>query len=65
MVKISYDPDVDILYIRLADGEEYDVIEAGDAEVFVDEEGKVLAVEVWNASKNGLGEIIKPAKSPA
>ena len=59
MVKMSYDPDVDILYIRLGDGVEYDVIEAGDAEVHVDEKGKVLAIEVWNASRNGLKEIIK------
>lgn len=59
MVKMSYDPDVDILYIRLGDGVEYDVIEAGDAEVHVDEKGKVLAIEVWNASRNGLKEIIE------
>ena len=59
MVKMSYDPDADILYIRLGDGVEYDVIEAGDAEVHVDEEGKVLAIEVWNASRNGLKEIIE------
>jgi len=59
LVKMSYDPDVDILYIRLGDGVEYDVIEAGDAEVHVDEKGKVLAIEVWNASRNGLKEIIE------
>lgn len=59
MVKISYDPDVDILYIKLSKDIEYDVIEADDAEIHVDENGRVLAVEIWNASKNGLQEIIE------
>ena len=59
MVKINYDPKADILYIRLAEGIEYDVFEAGDAEIHVDEEGKVIAIEVWNASKNGLKEIME------
>jgi uncharacterized protein YuzE len=59
LAKISYDPQTDILYIRIIDGKEYDVIETHDSELYVDKSGKVLAIEVWNASKNGLESIIK------
>lgn len=59
LAKISYDPESDILYVRVREGLEHDVLEEDDAEVYVDEKGGVLAVEVWNASRNGLDEIIK------
>ena len=61
VVRISYDPDADILYVELRDEEEADVISIGDAEVLVDGEGRPVAIEIWNASKHGLKEIITDA----
>ena len=58
MVRISYDSESDILYIEISDKQEYDVLEAEDAEILVDEDGKPIAIEIWNASKNGLKEIL-------
>ena len=58
MVKISYDSESDILYIEISDRQEYDVLEAEDAEILVDEDGKPIAIEIWNANKNGLKEIL-------
>jgi len=40
MVRISYDSESDILYIEISDKQEYDVLEAEDAEILVDEDGK-------------------------
>jgi uncharacterized protein YuzE len=54
-----YDPETDILYVRMSDGKEYDVIETDDSELYIDKSGKLLVIEVWNASKNGLESIIK------
>ncbi|MDA4111746.1 MAG: DUF2283 domain-containing protein [Thaumarchaeota archaeon] len=59
MAKITYDPETDILYVRILDGPEYDVLESDDSELYVDKSGKLLAIEVWNASKNGLDSIIR------
>lgn len=55
MAKISYDPETDILYVRILDGKECDVIETDDLELYVDKSGKVLAIEVWEASITNQG----------
>lgn len=45
MAKISYDPETDILYVRILDGKEYDVIETDDSELYVDNPGKFLLLK--------------------
>ena len=58
MVEMSYDPESDILYIELKEGVESDIITINDAEILIDEQGTPIAIEIWNASKHGLKEII-------
>lgn len=53
-MNIEYDPDVDALYVRLADSK---VIESEEVQPGIvldfDESGKVVGVEVLNAGKRG------------
>jgi uncharacterized protein YuzE len=59
-MRVSYDPEADMLYIVLREGAVKDTVEAED-DVFVEiaEDGGVAGVEVRNASKNVLEPIAK------
>jgi len=59
-VRVSYDPEADILYIVIREGPVKDTVEAGD-DVFIEiaEDGNVAGIEIWNASKNVLEPIVK------
>ena len=52
-MKISYDPKVDVVYIKLAKGK-YDVSREISESIVVDEDkkGKVLGIEILDATKN-------------
>jgi uncharacterized protein YuzE len=54
-MRVSCDPEADILYIVLREGPVKDAVEAED-DVFVEiaEDGGVAGIEVRNASKNVL-----------
>ena len=59
MVKrVHYDPEADILYIVLREGPAEDTVEV-DEDIFVevDEEGNIVGIEVWRASKNILDQV--------
>lgn len=60
-MKISYDPKVDVMYIRFKSGK-YDHTKKITDEILVDlaKDGKVLGLEILDA-KNQFGEI-KPGK---
>jgi len=66
-VRAWYDKSADILYMLFKEGPSYEVIEADpDVHFELDEKGKVMGIEIWNASKSGLIEqvaeaIAKPA----
>lgn len=52
---IAYDPESDILVVRLRSGTPRDEqLLDNDIVVAVDEKGNTLYVEVWNASRRGL-----------
>jgi len=56
-LKVLYDPETDILYLHFADGEVEEVLEAGDSVVVeLDEEGRIMGIEVWDASRRGVIE---------
>lgn len=59
-MRVSYDPEADILYIVIREGPVKDTMEAED-DVFIEiaEDGNVAGIEIWNASKNVLEPIVK------
>ncbi|MCC5998387.1 MAG: DUF2283 domain-containing protein [Thermofilum sp.] len=59
-MRVSYDPEADILYIVIREGPVKDTVEAED-DVFIEiaEGGDVAGIEIWNASKNVLEPIAK------
>ena len=55
IVKASYDKSQDILYLLFKEGTSYEVIEADpDVHLELDEKGKIMGIEIWNAGKSGL-----------
>jgi uncharacterized protein YuzE len=59
-MRVSYDPEADILYIVIREGPVKDTVEAED-DVFIEiaEDGNVAGIEIWNPSKNVLEPIAK------
>jgi len=56
-VKVLYDPETDILYLHFMDGTAEEAIEAGDNVIVkLDEKGRMMGIEMWNASKRGVME---------
>jgi uncharacterized protein YuzE len=52
---IDYDPEADILVIRLSDGEVSDEkLLDNDIVLGMDKDDKIIYIEVWDASKKGL-----------
>lgn len=65
-LKVLYDPETDILYLHFADGEVEEILEAGDGVVVeLDEEGRIIGVEVWGASKRGVIEELRKVVATA
>lgn len=59
-MKVEYDPDADILYIRIREDRVEDTIDLDD-DVFADlnEKGEIVGIEIWQARKNVISEILK------
>jgi uncharacterized protein YuzE len=54
-VRAWYDKSVDILYLLFKEGPSHEVIEADpDVHLELDENGKIMGIEIWNAGKSGL-----------
>jgi uncharacterized protein YuzE len=54
-VRAWYDKSVDILYLLFKEGPSHEVIEADpDVHLELDEKGKIMGIEIWNARKSGL-----------
>ena len=65
MVKhVYYDAEADILYIVVKEGPAEDTIEV-DEDIFMElgENGEVMGIEIWRASKNILEPISKTIAS--
>jgi len=59
-MKVRYDPEADILYILIKEGKIKDTEEI-DEDLFVeyDENGNIVGIEIWQASKYVVSEILK------
>jgi uncharacterized protein YuzE len=54
-VKAWYDDSVDILYMLFEEGPSHEVVEVDpDVHLELDEKGKVIGIEIWNAGERGL-----------
>ncbi|WP_297520566.1 DUF2283 domain-containing protein [Thermococcus sp.] len=58
-ILVRYDPDIDILYIRLSDKKPADADMRGDIVIDLDEEGNVVGFEIWRAREILLPEFMK------
>jgi uncharacterized protein YuzE len=59
-MRVEYDRDADILYIKLADSKIVDTRLLGE-DVYVDmaEDGSFIGIEIWKASQNAILPISK------
>ncbi len=59
-MRVEYDPEADILYIRVRDKEVKDTVDLND-DVWadLDENGEIVGIEIWRARKNVISEILK------
>jgi uncharacterized protein YuzE len=54
-VRAWYDKSVDIVYLLFKEGPSHEIIEADpDVHLELDESGKIMGIEIWNARKSGL-----------
>jgi len=54
-VRAWYDKSTDILYMLFKEGPSHEVVEADpDVHLELDEKGRVMGIEIWNAEKSGL-----------
>ena len=59
-MKVEYDKDADILYIKLRDSEIVDTRMLGeDVYVDVDKDANFVGIEIWRASQNAIIPISK------
>jgi uncharacterized protein YuzE len=59
-MKVEYDPESDILYIKLRDERVKETVDLDD-DVFadIDENGEIVGIEIWQARKNIFSELLK------
>lgn len=58
-ILVRYDPDVDILYIKLSDKKPVDADMRSDVVIDLDEDGNVVGFEIWRAREILLPEFMK------
>ncbi|MDJ0270639.1 MAG: DUF2283 domain-containing protein [Aigarchaeota archaeon] len=59
-MKVTYDPEADIIYVALRDGEVYDSREENeDIRLEYDKEGQLIGIEIMNARANLIAAIAK------
>ena len=59
-MKVEYDPEADILYIRIKEDEIRDTVDWND-DIWADlnEKGEVVGIEIWQARKHVISEILR------
>jgi len=61
-VKAWYDKTTDISYMLFKQGPSHEVIEADpDVHLELDEKGRIIGIEIWNAQKSGLIKQVEKA----
>jgi len=59
-VKVEYDPEADILYIKIKKGQAAKTIDLGeDVWADIDDNGEIIGIEIWQARKHIITEILK------
>jgi len=59
-VKVEYDPEADILYIRIKKGQAAKTIDLGeDVWADINDTGEIIGIEIWQARKHVIREILK------
>jgi len=59
-MKVEYDDESNILYLKLREGKIVETrLLAEDVYVDVDENGDILGIEIWNASRNIIEELAR------
>jgi len=59
-MKVEYDDESNILYLKLREGKIAETrLLAEDVYVDVDENGDILGIEIWNASRNVIEELAR------
>jgi len=59
-MKVEYDPEADILYIMIRDGKIKETKDL-DEDVWIDvnDRGEIVGIEIWQARKHVIPEILK------
>ena len=59
-MKVQYDPEADILYIKIKDDKVENTVDWDD-DIFADlnEKEEVVGIEIWQARKHVISEILK------
>lgn len=59
-MKVEYDPEADILYIRIRDDAIRDTVDLNE-DIWADlnEKGEIVGIEIWQARKHVISEILK------
>jgi len=59
-MKVQYDPEADILYIKIRDDKVENTVDWDD-DIFADlnEKEEVVGIEIWQARKHVISEILK------
>ncbi len=59
-MKVEYDPESDILYIRIREEQVKETIDLDD-DIFADlnEKGEIVGIEIWQARKYVFPELLK------
>ena len=61
-VRAWYDKEEDIFYMLFKEGASHEVVEADpDVHLELDEKGKIIGIEIWNAQKSGLIKQVQKA----
>ena len=61
---IRYDPEADILVIKIAEGKLHDeVLLDNDIVIQFDENQNIIGIEIWDASKRGLIKVAEKLKT--
>ena len=59
-MKVEYDDESNILYLKLREGKIAETrLLAEDVYVDVDENGDIVGIEIWNASRNVIEELAR------
>jgi len=61
---IRYDPEADILVIKIAEGKLYDeILLDNDVVIQFDKNRNIIGIEIWDASKRGLLNVLRKLKA--